>query len=109
MAKEIDKEAEKLEEATKVAHRKAGKMPTTKKFTRKVTGSANGIPLHEEPHILVSVLDGGEQHPVCHIVGQTVVCERAFKGNVIIEYITFEAQHVWELNVQAAIDAELAK
>ncbi len=103
-------EKDKTEDAQTVAIRKAGKVET-KKISRKVGGSANGIPLHEVPHYLVSVNDGAENSPQCIIQGQTIVSVgRPFKkGTVTIEYVTPAAHAAFHHKVKLLAAAELAK
>ena len=99
----------KVEAAKLTALRKAGKA-ATKTFTRKLTGMANGVPLPEVPHTLMSVKDSAEKTPVCRMVGQTVVCtDRNFKGTVSVEYISMEAFAAFSVKLKALYEEELAK
>ncbi len=102
-------EKDKMDEARAAALRKVGKIET-KKFSRKVAGPVNGIPLPEVPHSLISVNDGAEKPPVCIIQGQTVVCVgRWFNGIVTIEYVTPDVYAAHQLKLATLITEELEK
>ena len=102
-------EKDKMDEARAAALRKAGKIET-KRFSRKVAGPVNGIPLPEVPHSLISVNDGAEKPPLCIIQGQTVVCVgRWFKGIVTIEYVTPAAYVAHDRKLATLITEELEK